>query len=148
MFYFLFIDPRTVLCSLSLVFFLITKKGKIAQRYQEMGGDCRQFGKPHEEHFRACLRELDLDATRVVHVGDSLHHDIAGANTAGIDNVFITNGIHGDYFATACMAANNKNRDNKDGGVGLGVPTKDQLDVLFEMEGGIVPTYAMPLFRF
>ena len=31
-----------------------------------------------------------------VGVGDSLHHDIVGANKAGIDSVFVTGGIHAD----------------------------------------------------
>ena len=31
-----------------------------------------------------------------VGVGDSLHHDIVGANKAGIDSIFVTGGIHAD----------------------------------------------------
>lgn len=74
----------------SITTITITQKGKIAHHYEQMGGQCKNFGKPREEHFYACLRELNLDANRVAHVGDSLHHDIAGANAAGISNVFIT----------------------------------------------------------
>ena len=34
------------------------------------------------------------DASDCIAVGDSLHHDIKGANAAGIKSVFITGGIH------------------------------------------------------
>lgn len=72
--------------------------GKIANRYKELGGECMMFGKPAPQHFRACLEALgdDVDPTRVVHVGDSLHHDIGGANAAGIDSIFVASGIHKD----------------------------------------------------
>lgn len=35
-----------------------------------------------------------VDASDSIAVGDSLHHDIKGANEAGIQSVFITGGIH------------------------------------------------------
>ena len=34
------------------------------------------------------------DVSDCIAVGDSLHHDIKGANAAGIESVFITGGIH------------------------------------------------------
>ena len=115
-----------------------------------MGGQCKYFGKPHEEHFYACLRELNLDANRVAHVGDSLHHDIAGANAAGISNIFITGGIHSGYFEN-----DTKDDDNVDLGLlqedddgSVVVPSRKELELLFEMEDGIVPTHVLPLFRF
>ncbi|KAL7528873.1 hypothetical protein ACHAXR_002682 [Thalassiosira sp. AJA248-18] len=40
---------------------------------------------------------LDVNAKSipgVLHVGDSLEHDVAGANAAGIDSVFVLGGIH------------------------------------------------------
>ena len=33
---------------------------------------------------------------RVLHCGDSLHHDVAGANAAGIHSLFVAGGIHAD----------------------------------------------------
>ncbi|KAK8961019.1 hypothetical protein KSP40_PGU013749 [Platanthera guangdongensis] len=36
----------------------------------------------------------DLSSYECIAVGDSLHHDIKGANIAGIDSVLITGGIH------------------------------------------------------
>lgn len=35
-----------------------------------------------------------VDADESIAVGDSLHHDIKGANVAGIQSAFITGGIH------------------------------------------------------
>lgn len=35
-----------------------------------------------------------VDASDCIAVGDSLHHDIKGANVAGIQSAFITGGIH------------------------------------------------------
>ena len=54
--------------------------GKIAERYESFGGKCNYFGKPHEAHFEACIKKLGLPKDRVAHVGDSMHHDIVGAN--------------------------------------------------------------------
>ena len=35
-----------------------------------------------------------VDVSDSIAVGDSLHHDIKGANAAGIQSAFITGGIH------------------------------------------------------
>lgn len=35
-----------------------------------------------------------VDASDSIAVGDSLHHDIKGANEAGVQSVLITGGIH------------------------------------------------------
>lgn len=37
-----------------------------------------------------------VDAADCIAVGDSLHHDIKGANIAGISSAFTTGGIHAD----------------------------------------------------
>mmetsp|Transcript_17104 Transcript_17104/g.20528 ORF Transcript_17104/g.20528 Transcript_17104/m.20528 type:complete len:230 (-) Transcript_17104:81-770(-) len=109
--------------------------GKIGERYEEMGGSCISFGKPHKSHFDACLRELGklgVSKDRVVHVGDSLHHDIVGANSAGIASIFVTGGIHcGDV-------------DIVDE---TGIPCRASLKTLFEKEGNIVPTHVVPMFK-
>lgn len=52
-----------------------------------------------------------VDASDSLAVGDSLHHDIKGANAAGIQSVFITGGIHatelglGDYGEMADLSS-------------------------------------------
>ena len=74
--------------------------GKIGQRYESFGGKCLYFGKPHSAHFEACLQKLGLSKDRVAHVGDSLRHDVKGANDAGIASVFVTGGIHSTDLGT------------------------------------------------
>lgn len=105
--------------------------GKIAKRYTEKGGACTSFGKPNKEHFEACLEELGLPRDRVAHVGDSLHHDIAGANAAGITSIFVTGGIHTDDIDSSPA----------------GYPTRDSLETLFRREGDTIPTHVVPMFR-
>lgn len=69
--------------------------GGIAKLYEEMGGEVVYFGKPMKEHFEICLRLANVtDKSRVVHIGDSLHHDIQGAKNTGIDSIFIAAGVH------------------------------------------------------
>lgn len=52
--------------------------------------------KPDPAIFRRALEMLDVDAQRALHVGDSLHSDIAGAARAGLTSVWIQreNRIH------------------------------------------------------
>mmetsp|Transcript_23217 Transcript_23217/g.33749 ORF Transcript_23217/g.33749 Transcript_23217/m.33749 type:complete len:364 (-) Transcript_23217:75-1166(-) len=104
--------------------------GRIAQRYKEMGGKCRVFGKPDVEHFEACVEKLGMDKSQVAHVGDSLHHDIAGASAASIPNVFVASGIHANKL-----------------GIQYGeMPEQAVLESLFEEEGLILPTHVVPAF--
>jgi len=68
--------------------------GLVARAYEQFGGAVRYHGKPQPRIYRTCLTKLGLDPSRVVAIGDSLEHDIAGAQGAGIDSVFIAGGIH------------------------------------------------------
>ena len=54
------------------------------------------YGKPHGPAAAACLRLLgpEVDPSRVLMVGDSIEHDVAGANAAGIHSLFVAGGIH------------------------------------------------------
>lgn len=71
--------------------------GELARAYEQMGGDVRYHGKPHAPVYRQCFELLGLGAdARLCAVGDSLRTDIAGANAAEIDCVFITAGIHAE----------------------------------------------------
>jgi HAD superfamily hydrolase (TIGR01459 family) len=72
---------------------LIDCTGKLAMRYEELGGQVRYHGKPGREIYQACLARAP-DARRALAIGDSLHHDIAGANASDIDSVLVTGGIH------------------------------------------------------
>jgi HAD superfamily hydrolase (TIGR01459 family) len=69
--------------------------GTIARRYEELGGRVRYHGKPHPAIYRSCLEALAIaDRSRVVAVGDSLEHDIAGAAHAGVPSALVAGGIH------------------------------------------------------
>lgn len=105
--------------------------GKIATRYQELGGDVTMFGKPGVEHFEACISKLGLEKHRVCHVGDSLHHDIAGANRASIPNCFVTSGIHARDLKTSFGE----------------LPERTILSDLLGDQDVLMPTHVVPAFR-
>lgn len=83
-----------------------TCPGTIAAMYEEIGGNVTYVGKSHGEVYAAVLGGLQMpcegdpeSATapareRILAVGDSLHHDVAGALGAGIDVAFVTGGVH------------------------------------------------------
>ena len=73
--------------------------GSFARSFAERGGSVYWVGKPHPAIFAAALAEIGLPAGRVAMVGDSLHHDIAGALPFGIAGVLVTEGVHADAFA-------------------------------------------------
>ncbi len=69
--------------------------GLLAQRYEELGGDVRSFGKPDAAIYRPVLEMLGVEPSRVLAVGDALRTDIAGAKAAGLDSCWVLGGIHG-----------------------------------------------------
>ena len=74
--------------------------GAIAARYEDMGGAVRYHGKPHPEIYDTCFALLDgagrgIGRGRIAAIGDALRTDIAGANAAGIDGIFVTGGLQG-----------------------------------------------------
>ena len=78
-------------------------------------------------------------------MGDSLHHDIRGANSAGISNLFIMGGIHGDELGVGAGIVNNDD-----------LLSHEELQSYFETvakgEKGkdmpIIPTHVAPFFKF
>jgi HAD superfamily hydrolase (TIGR01459 family) len=69
--------------------------GAVAERYEAMGGRVRWHGKPFPSVYATCFGLLGIaEKGRILAIGDSLRTDIAGANRAGIDSVFVTGGIH------------------------------------------------------
>ncbi|MGP9812369.1 TIGR01459 family HAD-type hydrolase [Rhodopseudomonas sp. NSM] len=83
---------------------LIYCAGAIAELYRELGGDVIFYGKPHRPIYdRAMalargLRGADTPLPRVLAIGDSVRTDLAGAQSYGIDLLFVTRGIHADAF--------------------------------------------------
>ena len=74
--------------------------GTIAELYKNMGGETLILGKPNVEIYNESSKKLTkIDKSRILAIGDSLHHDIKGAINFGIDSLLITStGIHHKYF--------------------------------------------------
>ena len=68
--------------------------GAIARAYAEMGGEVRYHGKPEPRIYRSCLHQLGLAPADILCIGDSLAHDVAGADGVGLSSAFIAGGIH------------------------------------------------------
>ncbi|XP_021912056.1 uncharacterized protein LOC110825847 isoform X1 [Carica papaya] len=68
--------------------------GTLAAKYEKLGGEVKWMGKPDKIIYKSAMDMVGVDASDSIAVGDSLHHDIKGANVAGIQSVFITGGIH------------------------------------------------------
>jgi len=108
---------------------LVICPGAVARRYEEIGGTVRWHGKPDVAVYETC-RALYPLARRPLGIGDSLHHDIAGAAAAGIESLFVAGGIHAAAL-----------------GIERGeVPSDARLQTLFE-ETGQRPDYVIPVFR-
>ena len=77
---------------------LVLGPGAVADAYAELGARVFLYGKPHSPMYIAARRQLgDVDATRVVALGDLLDTDIRGARAAGLASVLITaTGGHAD----------------------------------------------------
>ena len=74
--------------------------GALAAAFERRGGRVIYYGKPHGAAYRACFDRLPgIPTRRIVALGDGLHTDIAGANGAGIDSVFIAGGLHAAELA-------------------------------------------------
>ncbi len=73
--------------------------GAVAMRYSEFGGVAHFIGKPHKPIFRHCINLFeDVMPARILVIGDSLYHDIAGGMAVDLDTAFVTTGIHTNAF--------------------------------------------------
>lgn len=106
----------------------VTSPGTLGHAYAEAGGAVHFYGKPHDAVFRAVAAALALDGDRLLMVGDSLEHDIAGAKAAGWDAVFVEGGLHAAAFAH-------------------GEPAAGALERLVTAEGTAPPDYALRELR-
>jgi len=80
---------------------LVFCMGTVAELYKNMGGEVYVLGKPNIEIYIEATKKisnLNIDKSRILAIGDSLFHDIAGANTFGVDSLLITSGVHYDCF--------------------------------------------------
>lgn len=69
-------------------------QGALARRYEEMGGKVFYHGKPYPAIYSACLEGLQCRKENVVAIGDSVEHDILGADRFGIKSALIPGGVH------------------------------------------------------
>ena len=68
--------------------------GRVAQDYEDAGGSVTYAGKPGAEIFGRSLAVLgNPEPARVLMIGDSHHHDIAGAATLGCRTLLIAGGV-------------------------------------------------------
>ena len=72
--------------------------GFYANRYVEVyGKNTIYFGKPFSMAYEVVFNAIPkMKGSRVLCIGDSLHHDVAGAISIGCDSLFIRNSIHHD----------------------------------------------------
>jgi HAD superfamily hydrolase (TIGR01459 family) len=75
--------------------------GAIAERYQRLGGNVIQAGKPFGPIYDRALaltasHRSTVDRSRVLVIGDAMRTDISGAAAQGFDSLFVTSGIHRD----------------------------------------------------
>jgi HAD superfamily hydrolase (TIGR01459 family) len=68
--------------------------GAIAKLYEDLGGTVGWLGKPYPEIYEYALQLVgNPDRRGVICVGDSIEHDILGAQTAGLASVLVRTGI-------------------------------------------------------
>lgn len=68
--------------------------GSIALAYEAMGGPVRWFGKPYlaiYQHAQSLVSSIAAD--RILCIGDSIEHDIAGAAGAGLTSCLVRTGV-------------------------------------------------------
>jgi HAD superfamily hydrolase (TIGR01459 family) len=66
--------------------------GAIAEVYEQMGGKVTWIGKPHAGIYEYALKVLGAPK-RVLCIGDSAEHDVAGGRNAGLSTVLVMQGV-------------------------------------------------------
>ncbi|MCU0902111.1 MAG: TIGR01459 family HAD-type hydrolase [Cypionkella sp.] len=101
---------------------LVTSPGALAQAHAARGGQVHLYGKPHLPVFRAVEAALNVPPARILMVGDSLDHDIRGAQAAGWATAFVEGGLY----------------------AGQGAGSPDVLARLVAKAGCDLPDYSLP----
>uniref|UniRef100_A0A7R9WW78 Uncharacterized protein n=1 Tax=Craspedostauros australis TaxID=1486917 RepID=A0A7R9WW78_9STRA len=109
--------------------------GTIANYYERtLRGPTLYFGKPDARAFRRAVERLQqqfgITKERMCHIGDSLHHDIAGANSIDLDSVLVLGGVH---------------RVDLENDLGKLAPTSKLQDLFQQI--GHTPTHVAPLLQ-
>jgi HAD superfamily hydrolase (TIGR01459 family) len=66
--------------------------GAIAELYEHMGGRVQWIGKPYKEIYAHALKIIGNPA-RVLCIGDSAEHDVAGGRGAGLATLLVMTGV-------------------------------------------------------
>lgn len=79
--------------------------GAIAQIYSGLGGPVEWIGKPYPLIYAEAARCLPgIAADRILCIGDSPEHDIAGGHAAGHKTALVRTGLYGDLTDAALAA--------------------------------------------
>ncbi len=79
---------------------LLPCAGAIASIYESLGGEVIWAGKPHALAYATAksvaekIRQRTVPNARILAIGDSIRTDLAAAQGAGVDALFIVSGIH------------------------------------------------------
>lgn len=79
---------------------LVWCAGAVADLYEKVGGTVLHIGKPYAAIYERAVQLAEeargeaVSKSRVLAIGDSMITDVAGANTFGVDCLFVTGGIH------------------------------------------------------
>ncbi|KAF0901104.1 hypothetical protein E2562_037962 [Oryza meyeriana var. granulata] len=103
----------------------------LAAKYESLGGEVKWMGKPDKVIYTSAMSLAGVsNAHECITVGDSLHHDIKGANAARVASAFITGGIHAAELGLDEIGE---------------TAGDDAIDSLCLMHGSY-PTYVLPSF--
>ena len=73
-----------------------------------MGGDVIIQGKPEKDIYIETTKSIKLDKSKTIAIGDSIFHDIKGANNFKIDSILVKSGIHKDLDKIKKLIKNHK----------------------------------------
>ena len=88
------------LCSPRAGGVLQTSPGSLAESYRSSGRDVTYYGKPWRRVFELTREALDTDPARMLMVGDSIEHDVAGGHGAGWSTLLVGTGLQDDHPST------------------------------------------------
>jgi len=71
---------------------LVPAPGAIAALYEEMGGKVTWIGKPYPDIYREAARLIG-NPPRILCIGDSPEHDVAGGRNAGFSTLLVLQGV-------------------------------------------------------
>ncbi|MCV2865090.1 TIGR01459 family HAD-type hydrolase [Defluviimonas sp. WL0075] len=79
--------------------------GRIARLYEELGGPVEWIGKPHPLIYAEAARLLPgIAPDRILCIGDSPAHDVAGGQAAGYATALVRTGLHAELDDTSRAA--------------------------------------------